>query len=261
MKIACVGDNCVDSYDNTGEAFLGGNPLNVSVYLRRLGCRASYTGAVGEDRYGKMMKEALDQKGVDTSHLKVLPGNTALTHVEIVNGDRVFGDYEEGVMADFAIDEDDRTFLLSHDLIVAGLWSHMESELEGLQERGGQIAFDFADRPYDPEGVIAMPHVDIAFFSDDSSDDEALKEIILDIASHGAGLVVATRGEHGSLAWDGRQWHNYGIKPCEVVDTMGAGDSYIAGFLYAYLQKMPVDACMEAGAASSAITLGYAGAW
>ena len=47
MKIACVGDNCVDYYDNTGEAFPGGNPVNVAVYVRRMGGQSAYLGAVG----------------------------------------------------------------------------------------------------------------------------------------------------------------------------------------------------------------------
>ena len=37
LKIACVGDNCVDYYDDTLESFPGGNPVNVAVYVRRLG--------------------------------------------------------------------------------------------------------------------------------------------------------------------------------------------------------------------------------
>ena len=49
MKIACIGDNCIDYYDATGEAFPGGNPVNVAVYLRRLGVESAYFGAVGTD--------------------------------------------------------------------------------------------------------------------------------------------------------------------------------------------------------------------
>ena len=49
IKIACVGDNCVDFYDNTNEAFPGGNPVNVAVYVRRLGGESAYLGAVGTD--------------------------------------------------------------------------------------------------------------------------------------------------------------------------------------------------------------------
>ena len=48
---------------------------------------------------------------------------------------------------------------------------------------------------------------------------------------------------------------------CWYVDTMGAGDSYIAGFLYAHLRGFPMEACMLAGSQNSAITIGYTGAW
>ena len=51
------------------------------------------------------------------------------------------------------------------------------------------------------------------------------------------------------------------IVPCSVVDTMGAGDSFIAGFLMAWLKKESIPACMRAGAENAAVTLGYPGAW
>jgi pfkB family carbohydrate kinase. len=44
---------------------------------------SSYTGVVGTDKFGRFMVDSLSKKGVDISHLKVLPGNTAVTHVEI----------------------------------------------------------------------------------------------------------------------------------------------------------------------------------
>ena len=46
-----------------------------------------------------------------------------------------------------------------------------------------------------------------------------------------------------------------------MVDTLGAGDSYIAGFLYSYLQGLPMKRCMRAGAENAAVTIGYLGAW
>ena len=48
-RLAAVGDNCMDVYDRTGEAYPGGNPVNVAVYTLRLGGAASYTGVVGTD--------------------------------------------------------------------------------------------------------------------------------------------------------------------------------------------------------------------
>jgi len=73
--------------------------------------------------------------------------------------------------------------------------------------------------------------------------------------------VVATLGEHGSLAFDGKTYTAHGITPCPVVDTMGAGDSYIAGFLLGLINGEPLSACMQCGADNAAVTIGYFGAW
>ena len=102
MKLAAVGSNCVDFYSNieNGKAYPGGGPVNMAVYTVRLGGEASYTGPVGDDAYGKIMQEAIAAKGVDTSHLHVKPGKTAVSQVELLEGERVFGDYEAGVLED-----------------------------------------------------------------------------------------------------------------------------------------------------------------
>ena len=57
--------------------------------------------------------------------------------------------------------------------------------------------------------------------------------------------------------------HDYtqGSIPVKVVDTLGAGDSYIAGFLLSWLEGLPIPACMEAGAKNAAVTIAYQGAW
>ena len=114
IKLAAVGDNCMDVYDRTGEAYPGGNPVNVAVYTLRLGGNASYTGVVGTDQYGSLMRAAVASKGVDVSHLKTAPGATAVSHVEIANGNRVFGDYEEGVMAGFRLTPEDIDYVNAH---------------------------------------------------------------------------------------------------------------------------------------------------
>lgn len=261
MRIACVGDNCVDFYDNTNEAFPGGNPVNVAVYVCRLGGESSYLGAVGTDAHGEMMLSALRGKGVDVSHVQVLPGTTALTHVNRIDGERVFGDYEEGVMAEFTLRDEDIAFMCTHDLVVSGLWGHAENDFHKIHAQGIPTAFDCAENPLGGASLIALPYTDIAFFADDTSDEDALKQKLLQVAAMGPRLVVATRGIKGSLAYDGREFYAYGIVKCEVGDTMGAGDSFIAGFLTAWLQKKSIIDCMAAGAANAAVTISYCGAW
>ncbi|HPX70814.1 MAG TPA: fructoselysine 6-kinase [Bacillota bacterium] len=260
IKLACVGDNCVDFYDETQEIFFGGNPVNVAVYAKRLGADSSYIGAVGNDSFGAEMLKAISAKGVDTSHTRILPGATALTHVSRVDGDRVFGDYDEGVMADFRMSDKDIDFICSHDIMVSGLWGHTASELDRLNAKV-PIAFDFSDRPDGPEAEAALPYTDIAFFSDDDSETEALKKKMSDLAERGPETVVATRGAKGSLALSAGRFYEQEALLCELVDTMGAGDSFIAAFLIAFVRGEDIALCMKAGAESAAFTISYPGAW
>jgi len=260
MAIGTAGDNCMDVYAAQDKAYPGGNAVNVAVYLRRLGAQASYTGAVGDDIYGEQMKRALEAKGVDISHLHTRPGKTAVTMVELVNGDRVFGDYEEGVMTDFRLSDDDISFLCGHDLVHTGLWGHIDPDLPALRECGALISFDFADQLDHPIVATSLPMVDYAFFSY-THDDDFIRDYLKTALGLGPRLALATLGENGSLAYDGKDFTPFGIIPVKVVDTMGAGDSYIAGFLQAILLGKSLPDCMRAGAESAALTLQYMGAW
>lgn len=260
MKIATVGDNCIDYYHNLEKGFPGGNPVNVSVYLKRLGVSTAYVGVVGNDEYGKILMDSLSDKGVDISHLHVVEGKTAVTQVDLIEGERVFGDYEEGVMANFRLTPEDVDFLCSFDLIVSGLWGKIEKSLSDLKRRGQLIAFDFATKLDDPIVDIAIVNVDYAFFAADE-DNDTLRSYMKKQQEKGPKVLVVTLGENGSIAYDGLKFYRYGIVKCHVVDSMGAGDSYIAGFLKAYLEGKEIMECMEQGAKNSSITLGYTGAW
>ena len=259
-RIACVGDSCVDRYD-TGEVFPGGNPVNVAVYIRRLGGAASFIGAVGTDAYADLLLAPLAQKGVDVSHVQRLSGSTPISYVEIQNGNRVFVDYDTGVMDGYALTEDDVAFALAHDLVVSDIWGHAEPALERIHAAGVPVAYDCADLPFDPVSLSALPYVDIAFFSDDEADEDGIRTQILRVASYGPKTVIAMRGASGSMAYDGSRFYPCAAVECEVVDTLGAGDSFIAGFLFEYVKGAPILHCMRTGAKNAAVTIGYRGAW
>ena len=261
MRIAAAGDNCMDVYEGLNQMFPGGNPINVAVYFKRLGGQASYIGAVGNDTYGQFMTDAISAKGVDISHVRVLPGNTAITKVELKNGERIFGDYDEGVLADFKLTEDDIDFICSHDLLVTGLWGMLENDLHQFKSRSLPVAFDFATKLDHPIVEKAIDYVDYAFFAYDEGDNTFIRDYMEQMYARSPKIITVTLGDKGSIAYDGNKYTSFGIVPCEVKDTMGAGDSYIAGFLYGILRGEPLAECMRMGAENASVTLAYLGAW
>lgn len=261
MKFCCVGDNCIDYYVEEKIAKPGGNPVNVAVYVRKLGGDSSYIGAVGTDDFGRVMIDGLKSQGVDVSNIQVSEGSTAVTMVTIVNNDRILGDYDEGVMADFKLTHDNKKFISGHDLVVSGYWGNVEYEFESFKGMGLKTAFDFATHLDGEITYSTLPFVDYAFFSNDDLTEKELQVFMKEAYDKGPEIVIVTRGEKGSIAYDGKEIYNFGIIECPVIDTLGAGDSYIAGFLYAIMNGKTILESMEAGATRAAKTIGYDGAW
>ena len=74
-------------------------------------------------------------------------------------------------------------------------------------------------------------------------------------------IAVATFGDKGSLAWDGEAFCDCGIVETTVVNTVGAGDSFIAGFLYGILNGLPIADCLKKGASVAASVVGVFDPW
>lgn len=264
MKITSVGDNCIDHYVLTNSKSAGGNSINVAVYLHRLGLDASYVSAVGNDENGKFILSELSKKGVDVSHVDIAEGSTAVTEVKLVDGERILGDYDEGVLETFKLSEKQKKFILQHDMICSALWGNIHNDLKFFKDNGMIVAFDGATRPFDVAGKIAMKSSDYFFFAVDEykpSMKEEVRKTMKEIKEFVSKHVIATLGEHGSMVYDGKNFYDFGIIKCDVVDTMGAGDSYIAGYLKGISDGFSIEKCMEEGAKSATTTIGYFGAW
>lgn len=262
MKLGAIGSNCVDYYENLqdGRAFPGGGPVNMAVYTLRMGGEAAYVGPVGRDENGEIIRKAMEKKGVDISRLQVREGKTAVSMVELRGSERHFTGYDEGVLKNYTLSEMDLDFLGSCDVVAADLWGRVEEYLPELKKRGVKTAFDCATAPESTVSQKAIPYTDYLFFSA-REDTETLRESMRRYHQAGPSLVIATLGEKGSLCFDGESFHACGIVPCTVVDTLGAGDSYIAGFLFGVTEGLSIEKAMEKGAACAAETIGYFGAW
>ena len=189
--LATIGDNCVDIYPQLNKAFSGGNAVNVAVYCTRYGIQPGCITWVGDDDYGTKLKQDLARMGVDISHVHTKHGVTAQTQVELHDNDRVFGDYTEGVMADFALSEEDYAWLAQYDIVHAAIWGHAEDAFPQLHAAGKLTAFDFSDKWDSPLWQTLVPHLDFAFASA-PQEDETLRLKMKAIVARGAGTVIVT---------------------------------------------------------------------
>ena len=75
MKIAAIGDNCVDVYPKLDRYYCTGNSVDFAVHMKRLGAEVSLISTTGNDEYGRQMIAELNEEEIDITHLKVGDGN------------------------------------------------------------------------------------------------------------------------------------------------------------------------------------------
>jgi fructoselysine 6-kinase len=259
MRLAGVGDNVVDRYRDLGTMFPGGQSLNVAVYARRAGLEAAYLGVLGDDVAGRHVLGALESEGLDTSHVRVVPGPNAFAEVALFDGNREFVGGGDGVSV-FRISDEDLDWLSGFDVIHSSESSRLEDQL-GRLAGIAPLSFDFSVRRDPTYYEPLLPHVEIAEFSLADLDEDAAEAWLERIHGLGPRLVLATRGAADALLFDGqRVWRQPSV-PTEVIDTLGAGDAFIARFLVGILRREPVEQSLAAAAASAATTCTAYGAF
>jgi fructoselysine 6-kinase len=250
-----IGDNTIDQYvgADTG-TYIGGNALNVAMQLRLLGRHVRYAGAIGPDAAGRRIRGTLEQHGVVTAGLRLLNGSTSVSRIRVKNdGERVIEHEDFAVCAHYEPDEPELDQLATCAVVHIGMTPYAASIRAELRRRGATISQDCAVSD-------GFDHLDVAFCSA-GEDLPRAREMAEAALGGGANLAVVTCGALGSVASTGRRWIEHPAHPTRVVDTTGAGDGYIAGFLNAYVDGGTVEDCMRSGATTAALTCQHRGGW
>ena len=156
--------------------------------------------------------------------------------MELIDKERTYGDYVEGVMEDVQFSKEDIAFAKEHDLVHTAFWGNAQKHLPEIHASGTEICFDYATEMNDPLVEETIPYVDYAFFSYEKEDD-FIKGFLKEIVGKGPKIAVATFGEEGSIAWDGKEFYRYGIEEADLVNTIGAGDSFMTAFTMTLLKR------------------------
>ena len=239
VRLICAGDNVVDVYPDLGVLYPGGNAVNVAVHARRVGADAAYIGVIGSDSSAVALHAALSHEGVDLAGMRVVDGPNARAVVRLLGGDRYFESGHVGVSA-FDLTAQDIARMSQADAVHTGECSRLEAWLPRMSTAAKMLSFDFSERPWDYVRAH-VSNVDVAVISRPGSSDRDAVALVRGLQALGPSLVAVTRGSAGAVV--GREG-DIAVAPAgevEPVDTIGAGDAFIARLLFGAVVSEPVD--------------------
>ncbi len=247
------------------ELVLGSASAICASGLARLGNRVSFSGKVGDDLFGRFCLAEMSRSGIELEHVLVDKGTTTGITVSISSGpDRALVTCLGAISEFTAEDIPDAAFDGAAHLHVAGffLQTRLRAGLPELFRRAHSHGLTTSlDSGHDPEGRWqggldeALKEADLFFPNREElraiTGREDLEE---SLRSFTRVRVVAKLGPAGAATLEAGSMVRLPAPAVDVVDTTGAGDSFDAGFLHAFLRKRPLEECLRYGVVAGSLS-------
>ena len=248
-RIIAIGDNVCDKYLSRGKMYPGGQCVNTCVYAGMNGIKSAYLGKYGDDEVAAYNQAILVQLGIDDSHCRHYKGDNGFALVTLQGNDRVFlGSNKGGVAKEhpFEFAQEDIDYIKQFQLIYTNLNCYIEDDLPLLKTIGVPIAYDFSVRWTDEYLAKVCPYISVAILSCAHLSNVAREAEMKKVAAYGVPIVLGTIGEDGSyVLYADKFYYAKAVHATDVIDTMGAGDSYFATFLCSLLKTSQTGALVE----------------
>lgn len=270
-------------FSNTFERKIGGAELNVAIGCSRLGLKTGWISRIGNDDFGKYILKTVRGEGVDISQVKQVDGyNTSVYFREVLadGASRSFYYRSNSPTETLNIEDIDEDFFKNSKIL------HITGVLPSINEHNRKIileAIEIAKKynltiSFDPNIRLKMwtkeearnfinkilLSVDILLVGDEEIEillgHSDIDKGIKDFHDYGIRTVVVKRGPKGAIASDGKNIYEVdGIKPRALVDTVGAGDGFAAGFLSGVIKGETLEETVEFANAVGSIVVGVEG--
>jgi sugar/nucleoside kinase (ribokinase family) len=237
----------------------------------RLGLRIAFIGVCGDDVFGRFMLDEMSGRNVDISNVIIHPKEkTGLSIILNQDEDRAILTHL-GLIADLqASDIPDNLLRQTRHLHVASyfLQTKLQPDLPGLFQRAHKLGLTTSlDTNYDPAerwlGFDQLLSATDVFLPNKTEALSITKSVNVELASkqlaHKSGLVAIKLGADGALACKIEEISRSKSIPVNVIDTIGAGDSFDAGFLYGYLNNLPIEISLRLACVCGAMSTQRAG--
>jgi sugar/nucleoside kinase (ribokinase family) len=235
--------------------------------VAKLGHPTTFVGRAGEDEFGDLCVDVLAAAGVSTARVARAAGErTGVTLALSTRRDRALVTYP-GAMAGFAYEDVDRSAFdgarhlhMTSYFLQTALRPSFPRIFREARGRGLTVSFDPNSDPSQSWGRglrRVLAHTDVLLLNArEALELTGARSVAAALRSLGGDVpvVVVQQGPRGATAIrDGEVFRAPGFR-VETVDTTGAGDSFAAGFVSAWLDGSTIDECLRAGNACGALS-------
>ncbi|MEA9414793.1 carbohydrate kinase [Flavobacterium sp. PL02] len=277
LNAVSYGEVLWDVFGN--EKKIGGAPLNVALRMKALGCNVAMISCVGNDTDGIAIINQVKNLGLETDAIiKSEEFPTGLVQVSLnENGSASYEINYPSAWDKIVLNETAKKLVTQADVLIYGSLVCRDSvsrlALEELLQNDLYKVFDVNLRkPHYSYDIIEKLMQSASFIK---FNDEELQEIASAMGSPYVGLeeniafiakktnakaMCITKGKNGaSLLWEGKLYHNSGYS-IKVVDTVGAGDSFLATLISSLLTGKSPQESINLACAVGALVAGSGGA-
>lgn len=256
---------------NSADLEVGSSSAIFACGAARLGLKVAFAGVCGDDLFGRFMLAEMTERGIDISHTVVDPAlQTGLSVILNRGGDRAILTHPGSIAALRAGQIPDDLLEQSLHLHVASyfLQTALQPGLPDLFTRAHTLGLTTSlDPNWDPSGKWRslnplLRSVDV--FLPNAAEAQALSgaatvEAALDDLGRICNTVAVKLGEKGAIAVQAGKHARVPAPVVAVVDTVGAGDLFDAGFLYGWLRGWSLEETLGLGAACGSLSTRAAG--
>jgi len=251
---------------------LGSSSAIFAHNLSYLGNRVGFSACIGDDPFGEICVQRLSASGVDVSHIKKLRGKTTgLTVILPQRKDRFILTYP-GAMYEMTERELDQAFVfnakhlhLSSYFLQKGIRPQLIHIFRKAKEAGLTTSLDTNDDPEDRwsgDIQLLLRYVDILL----PNERELCKlaqlndlEKAVESLSQKVRILVVKRGSQGAIARVGKEKFAAYPPVVDVVDPVGAGDTFDAGFVHQFIRGAKIEDCLKFANCAGALSVIRAG--
>jgi len=262
--------NQVEKLVDSAALTIGSSSAIFSCGAARLGLKVAFIGVCGKDVFGRFMLDEMQKRNVDVNNVIVRDGQTGLSVILSTGTDRAILTHMGLISALRASDIPDALLRQTRHLHVASyfLQTNLQPGLPDLFRRARELGLTTSlDTNYDPSeqwfGFDELLSVTNVFLPNEKEALSLSGKMDINIAAEKLGLRVdmlaVKLGPDGALGVSASKKVTVTSIPVKVVDTVGAGDSFNAGFLYGYLHNWDLEKALRLACVCGALSTQKAG--